>query len=291
MIAATPCTASASTIHAYVALPNVASRVPVAVPATAAVRDVALALGLNPCSSARLTTESGRRLLPDTPLAAVAGGLPSVFLSVTAGLCGGKGGFGSMLRAQGGRMSSRKSTNVDMCRDLSGRRLKTVKEAKKMTDALEKLAEAEAAREARIDKKIADGLKAGKVIDEAAAPRKRRFDDASYEREHKEMLDAVRASTAQALAKARSGDALGLGLLLEGPSAKKRRRVSKEESEKKEEEDDEAIAKSSPSPTVSPKRGNALSYWDEPLSDSSDEDDEDVAAAASSSSSSAKAKA
>jgi len=50
---------------------------------------------------------------------------------LTARLSGGKGGFGSMLRAQGGRMSSQKSTNTDACRDLSGRRIKTVNEAKK----------------------------------------------------------------------------------------------------------------------------------------------------------------
>ena len=44
---------------------------------------------------------------------------------------GGKGGFGSQLRAAGGRMSSQKTSNNDSCRDLSGRRLSTIKEAKK----------------------------------------------------------------------------------------------------------------------------------------------------------------
>jgi hypothetical protein len=43
---------------------------------------------------------------------------------------GGKGGFGSQLRAAGGRMSSQKTSNNDSCRDLSGRRLSTLKEAK-----------------------------------------------------------------------------------------------------------------------------------------------------------------
>ncbi|KAJ1498832.1 hypothetical protein HMI56_004750 [Coelomomyces lativittatus] len=60
------------------------------------------------------------------------------FLHVQGQLMGGKGGFGSMLRAQGGRMSSKKSTNFDACRDLNGRRLKTVKEAKKLCLAQEK---------------------------------------------------------------------------------------------------------------------------------------------------------
>jgi Splicing regulator sde2, C-terminal len=54
-----------------------------------------------------------------------------VTLRITPSLRGGKGGFGSQLRAAGGRMSSQKTNNNDSCRDLSGRRLSTVKEAKK----------------------------------------------------------------------------------------------------------------------------------------------------------------
>lgn len=54
-----------------------------------------------------------------------------VSLRIAPRLLGGKGGFGSQLRAAGGRMSSQKTSNNDSCRDLSGRRLSTVKEAKK----------------------------------------------------------------------------------------------------------------------------------------------------------------
>lgn len=54
-----------------------------------------------------------------------------VSLRLSARLLGGKGGFGSQLRAAGGRMSSQKTSNNDSCRDLNGRRLSTVKEAKK----------------------------------------------------------------------------------------------------------------------------------------------------------------
>lgn len=52
-------------------------------------------------------------------------------ISVNPRMRGGKGGFASQLRAQGGRMSSNKATNNDSCRDLNGRRLSTIKEAKK----------------------------------------------------------------------------------------------------------------------------------------------------------------
>lgn len=54
-----------------------------------------------------------------------------VTLRLIPRLRGGKGGFGSQLRAAGGRMSSQKTSNNDSCRDLSGRRLSTIKEAKK----------------------------------------------------------------------------------------------------------------------------------------------------------------
>ncbi|KAI8969000.1 Sde2 N-terminal domain-containing protein [Mycotypha africana] len=52
-------------------------------------------------------------------------------LQLTCRLLGGKGGFGSMLRAQGGRMNAQKTTNYEACRDLQGRRIRTVNEAKK----------------------------------------------------------------------------------------------------------------------------------------------------------------
>ena len=55
---------------------------------------------------------------------------PLVNLRLTPQLLGGKGGFGSQLRAAGGRMSSQKASNNDSCRDLNGRRLSTIKEAK-----------------------------------------------------------------------------------------------------------------------------------------------------------------
>lgn len=53
-----------------------------------------------------------------------------ISLRLAPRLLGGKGGFGSQLRAAGGRMSSQKTSNNDSCRDLNGRRLSTLKEAK-----------------------------------------------------------------------------------------------------------------------------------------------------------------
>ena len=59
------------------------------------------------------------------------GGSREILLQLLPRLLGGKGGFGSQLRAAGGRMSSQKTSNNDSCRDLTGRRLSTIKEAKK----------------------------------------------------------------------------------------------------------------------------------------------------------------
>ncbi|KAI4177340.1 MAG: hypothetical protein LQ343_000320 [Gyalolechia ehrenbergii] len=55
-------------------------------------------------------------------------------------ICGGKGGFGSQLRAAGGRMSSRRKRNQgdenSSNRNLDGRRLRTVAEAKALAEYL-----------------------------------------------------------------------------------------------------------------------------------------------------------
>lgn len=59
------------------------------------------------------------------------GGPREISVQLLPRLLGGKGGFGSQLRAAGGRMSSQKTSNNDSCRDLTGRRLSTIKEAKK----------------------------------------------------------------------------------------------------------------------------------------------------------------
>ncbi|XP_029448922.1 replication stress response regulator SDE2 [Rhinatrema bivittatum] len=62
-------------------------------------------------------------------------------------LCGGKGGFGSMLRALGAQIE--KTTNREACRDLSGRRLRDVNHEKAMADWVKKQAEREAEKEQR----------------------------------------------------------------------------------------------------------------------------------------------
>lgn len=80
-----------------------------------------------------ISSSNGPLDFDDRPLAALhRSNAPNMIsLRLAPRLVGGKGGFGSQLRAAGGRMSSQKTSNNDSCRDLSGRRISTVKEATK----------------------------------------------------------------------------------------------------------------------------------------------------------------
>jgi hypothetical protein len=89
-----------------------------------------------------LTTHS-RHTVPTTdgPVCSLLSSASDTFISLrlSVPLCGGKGGFGSILRAQGGRMSSRKKKQGEVngsSRNLDGRRLRTVAEAKTLAEYL-----------------------------------------------------------------------------------------------------------------------------------------------------------
>ncbi|OAA43812.1 hypothetical protein NOR_04387 [Metarhizium rileyi] len=99
---------------------------------------------LPPTHSRLIITTVSNRQLPEISLAPISTYLSSSrdeFLSLRLGvpLCGGKGGFGSQLRAAGGRMSSRKKKSQEdhgSSRNLDGRRLRTVNEAKALAEYL-----------------------------------------------------------------------------------------------------------------------------------------------------------
>jgi hypothetical protein len=92
-----------------------------------------------------LTTLSNRQL-PSQSSQPVSSLLPSqdndfLSLRLSAPLCGGKGGFGSQLRAAGGRMSKKKkganqAEENGSSRNLDGRRIRTVNEAKALAEYL-----------------------------------------------------------------------------------------------------------------------------------------------------------
>lgn len=150
---------------------------------------------LPPTPRLLVSTTSGRILASSstTPISSLAGHHDFLTLRVTLPLCGGKGGFGSQLRAAGGRMSSRKKRgqqeNNDSCRNLDGRRMRTVKEAKALAAFLEIKPEMErverARRRARAEKAVADA-------DKQPASAKRRFEDVAWLDDAEEEKERLR---------------------------------------------------------------------------------------------------
>lgn len=116
---------------------------------------VALALGAD-VRSIRLTTRGGREPSKYSTLQDIFGAHAFAELELRVRLLGGKGGFGNMLRAQGGRMSKRsKDDNMDSCRDLEGRRLGAIREAKALADYIAKEPERKAALDEAQKRKFA----------------------------------------------------------------------------------------------------------------------------------------
>ena len=75
-----------------------------------------------------------------------------LFLAVSLPVLGGKGGFGSMLRAIGAQIE--KTTNKEACRDLSGRRLRDVNAEKRIKNWIKRKAEQQKERERRRREKL-----------------------------------------------------------------------------------------------------------------------------------------
>ncbi|NXJ82225.1 SDE2 regulator, partial [Trogon melanurus] len=97
-------------------------------------------------------------------------------------LFGGKGGFGSMLRALGAQIE--KTTNREACRDLSGRRLRDVNHEKAMAEWVKQQAEREAEKEQRRLERLQRKL----------AEPKHFFTNPDYQRQCHEMAERVEDS-------------------------------------------------------------------------------------------------
>ncbi|KAF8150748.1 telomere stability and silencing-domain-containing protein [Crassisporium funariophilum] len=144
-----------------------------------------------------------------------------ITLRLSPRVLGGKGGFGSQLRAAGGRMSSQKTNNNDSCRDLTGRRLSTIKEAKKLADYIEHeplrlaaKAEASKAKLEALERKLgiepptaSSSSSANRppsdpnAVPEAIAGRKHRFEDTEYLEQSRELKEGVKNAVSAALLK------------------------------------------------------------------------------------------
>ncbi|CAO3675573.1 unnamed protein product [Rhizopus stolonifer] len=142
--------------------------------------------------------------------------LGDAHLSLSARLLGGKGGFGSMLRAQGGRMNAQKTTNFEACRDLQGRRIRTVNEAKKE----------------KLKRKIDNALK-------EREPKKHLFDDNQFLQNAEEMVDQVRSAVADAIKRQKTSHTPVAAAASSSKSMFDDDISSSEEEEEEEEDDDE----------------------------------------------------
>ncbi|XP_068156675.1 splicing regulator SDE2 [Drosophila tropicalis] len=104
---------------------------------------------------------------------------------------GGKGGFGSMLRAIGAQIE--KTTNREACRDLSGRRLRDINEEKRVRAWLEKQGERE--REAEERKK--------RKIEKLLAVPKHEFKDEQYDEARANLTEKVNNAFEEGLKQAK----------------------------------------------------------------------------------------
>lgn len=94
-------------------------------------------------------------------------------------LLGGKGGFGSMLRAIGAQIE--KTTNREACRDLSGRRLRDINEEKRLKAWIEKQAKREEETAERKKKKL----------EKLCAEPRHEFKDQRYEQERADLTERI----------------------------------------------------------------------------------------------------
>lgn len=108
-------------------------------------------------------------------------------------LLGGKGGFGSMLRAIGAQIE--KTTNREACRDLSGRRLRDINEEKRLKAWIEKQTK-------RYDE-AAERKK--KKLEKLCAEPRHEFKDQRYEQERSELPEKVEDAVEEGFKAATSG--------------------------------------------------------------------------------------
>ncbi|BHF67869.1 silencing defective protein Sde2 [Sparganum proliferum] len=110
-------------------------------------------------------------------------------------LRGGKGGFGSMLRAIGNQIE--KTTNREMCRDLSGRRMRDVNAEEKLKQWYAKASEREREKVDRYlerQKRRRETLEKGPLYDH-------KFDDPEYFKKKAKISDELQSAVNDALEK------------------------------------------------------------------------------------------
>jgi len=124
---------------------------------------------------------NGKRVLDSAPCYLQADS--HVLVLPSGGLPGGKGGFGSMLRALGSQIS--RTQNKEACRDLSGRRLRDIHDEERLKKYVSKKAERERERMEKKEEKLA------RLRRLAKGENKHEFNDPNYSKEREEATERV----------------------------------------------------------------------------------------------------
>ncbi|WPH04994.1 telomere maintenance protein sde2 [Acrodontium crateriforme] len=224
-----------------------------------------------------ITTTSNKHLLADSsaPISTFLPEHDATFLPLrlSTRLCGGKGGFGSQLRAAGGRMSSRKNRNSNANpngsnRNLDGRRLRTVDEAKRLADYLAIKPEMEKKEREERKKRWEAVVEAAERKEAEIRSGKTGVNQGRLDADYVESKEAAEEKTREAILKA-----MKEGTLVEGRTGSESDEVDEREGEDSVDEDvDEGSSGSSDRAT---ETGRTFFGWDED-EDEDDSEDEEV---------------
>ncbi|KAK6431646.1 hypothetical protein LTR95_012191 [Oleoguttula sp. CCFEE 5521] len=219
-----------------------------------------------------VTTTSNRllRLQDEAAINTLQASGPADFLPlrISARLCGGKGGFGSQLRAAGGRMSSRKNRDRQnqngSNRNLDGRRLRTIDEAKRLADYLATKPEMEKAEREERKKRWEAVVDAVEATEERIKSGKMGSNQGRLDAEYVESKQVAEEKVREAVMKAMREQSAA--------DARTGSESSLEEDDGSGEEDDDASESDDDAELPEASSSRTFFGWDD---DDDDEDDEE----------------
>lgn len=224
-----------------------------------------------------VSTTSGKllRASDDAPVTTLCSTQATDFLPlrITGRLCGGKGGFGSQLRAAGGRMSSRKNRDQrnqnGSNRNLDGRRLRTVDEAKRLAEYLATKPEMEQKEKDERRKRWEDVVAAAEATEAKIKSGKMGSNQGRLDAEYVESKEAAEEKVREAVAKAMREQ-----MLVDGPTGSESDEDDEAGSGSGEDRDESS---QSPDEAAGPSKkeaaGRSFFGWDEDDEYSSSEDE------------------
>lgn len=200
-------------------------------------------------------------------------------LRLSAALCGGKGGFGSQLRAAGGRISSRKKRaqgeQNGSSRTLDGRRIRTVNEAKALAEYLAIKPEMEKHEKDERRKRLEEIVRSTEArkaeILSGGAGGKSRLDGEWLEGKE----EAAEKAREAVLAALRNGDVKGVfGEQRESDTSESASEDGERSDSEKDEPEVEKAPKSSSAAQAAPRK---FFGWGDDMSDSEEDEEGDDA--------------